>query len=97
MSKPIHTIEDFESGFDSIKFYISSELSSTGSIETGNNNHITKTADGDIEWMYYHKGSISEVMTVDMNGSQCDMDDLQFIAYNPINPELVWAGQRIFG
>ncbi len=74
---------------DSIQFYISSELSSTGSIETGNNNHITKTADGDIEWMYYHKGSISAVMTVDMNGMQWDMDDLEFIAYDPFTPELV--------
>ena len=86
---PIHTITDFVSGEDSIQFYISTQLTDTGLMDTGNINHITKTTDGDIQWMYYHNGSISAVMTLDMNGSQWDMDDLQFIAYNPITPELV--------
>ena len=45
--------------------------------------------------MYYHKGSISEVMTIDMNGMQWDMDDLEFIAYDPFTPELVWLDQMI--
>ncbi len=74
---------------DSIQFYVSTKLTDTGSMETGNINHITKTTDGNIEWMYYHKGSISAVITVDMNGKQWDMDDLQFIAYDPFTPELV--------
>jgi hypothetical protein len=88
-SEPIHTITDFVSGVDSIQFYVSSELTNTGSMETGNDKHITKTTDGDIEWMYYHNGSISAVMTVDMNGNQWGMDDLEFIAYDPSTPNLV--------
>ncbi|MDB4486342.1 hypothetical protein N9025_02925, partial [Synechococcus sp. AH-707-B22] len=87
--EPIHTITDFVSGVDSIKFGVSTQLTETGSMETGNINHITKTTDGDIQWMYYHNGSISAVMTVDMNGSQWDMDDLEFIAYDPFTPRLV--------
>ena len=46
---PIHTITDFVSGEDSMQFYVSTKLTDTGSMETGNNNHITKTEDGDIE------------------------------------------------
>ena len=89
ISEPVHKILDFEMGVDSIKFYVSSDLESTGSMQTGNSDHITKTADGDIEWMYFHAGATSKTMTVEMNGRSWSMDDIEFVTYTPITPELV--------
>ena len=81
VSEPVHKILDFETGVDTIKFYISSDLESTGSMQTGNAGHITKTADGDIEWIYFHAGQTSKTMTVDMNGQSWSLDDIEFISY----------------
>ena len=89
VSEPVHKILDFETGVDSIKFYVSSDLESTGSMQTGNAGHITKTADGDIEWMYFHAGQTSKTMTVDMNGQSWSMDDIDFITYTSTTPEIV--------
>lgn len=89
ISEPVHKILDFKTGVDLIKFYVSSDLESTGSMQTGNSDHITKTTDGDIEWMYFHAGKISKTMTVEMNGQSWSMDDIEFVAYTPITPELV--------
>ena len=89
ISEPVHRIQDFETGVDSIKFYVSSDLETTGSMQTGNSDHITKTADGDIEWMYFHAGATSKTMTVEMNGQSWSMGDIEFVAYTPITPEMV--------
>ena len=89
ISEPVHKILDFKTGVDSIQFYVSSDLESTGSMQTGNSDHITKAADGDIEWMYFHAGATSKTMTVEMNGRSWSMDDIEFITYTPISPELV--------
>ena len=87
LSEPIHRIQDFETGVDSIKFYVSSDLESTGSMQTGNRDHITKTANGDIEWMYFHAGATSKTMTIEMNGQFWAMDDIEFITYKPVIPD----------
>ena len=89
ISEPVHKILDFKTGVDSIKFYVSSDLESTGSIQTGNTNRITRTGDGDIEWVYFHAGATSKTMTVEMTGQSWSMDDIEFITYTPIAPELV--------
>ena len=88
-SEPVHSITDFETGSDSIRFYVSSELEQTGSVQTGNSDHITKTAEGDIEWMYFHAGQTSKTITVKMDNQSWSMDDIAFITYTPVTPELV--------
>ena len=88
-SEPVHSITDFETGSDSIRFYMSSELEQTGSLQPGNSDHITKTAEGDIEWMYFHAGQTSKTITVKMNDQSWSMDDIEFITYTPVTPELV--------
>ena len=88
-SEPVHSITDFETGSDSIRFYVSSELDQTGSVQTGNSDYITKTAEGDIEWMYFHAGQTSKTITVKMNDQSWSMDDIAFITYTPVTPELV--------
>lgn len=88
MKEPIHRIEDFETGVDSIRFYVSSDLESTGSMQTANTNHITKTTDGDLKWMYFHADTISTSMTIEMNNQPWIMDDIDFITYTPLTPGL---------
>jgi hypothetical protein len=89
ISEPAHKILDFETGVDSIKFYISSNLESKGLMPSGNSDHITKTTDRDIEWMYFHAGATSKAMTVEMNRQSWSVNDIEFIAHTPITPELV--------
>ena len=92
-SEPVHSITDFETGSDSIRFYVSSELEQSGSVQTGNSDHITKTAEGDIEWVYFHAGQNIKTITVKMNDQSWSMDDIEFVAYTPttragLSPEI---------
>ena len=58
-------------------------------MDTGNRDHISKTVDGDIEWMYFHHGSVSKMLTIEMNGNPWEMGDLEFITFTEILPSVV--------
>jgi len=84
VAEPHHEITDFAHGEDKIRFYLSHALIAEGALDTGNPDQISKTVDGDIEWMYFHHGSVTKTLTVEMNGRQWGIDDLEFVTFSEI-------------